>query len=321
MMRTFCLSTLLLASLTVLAEQDIINKSFNVTPGGTLLVDVDRGTLKILTSNTDKVEIEVLRELKRASADEAREAFDKHQINFTQDGETVRIEAENPGLNLFKNLFNNYRVEYTVTIPARFNLDLKTSGGSISAEDLDGKINARTSGGSIDLGATTGQIKAETSGGSIKIASGKSNVDAKTSGGSIITGDVDGNLTARTAGGGITLANVKGAIDANTSGGSIKISSAGGPVKATTNGGSVSAELSDNAQGECTLKTSGGSIKVTLPEKIAADLHASTSGGKVRSDFDGDLNKQQTSLVAKLNGGGPQMRISTSGGNVDIRKK
>ena len=56
-------------------------------------------------------------------------------------------------------------------------------------------------------------------------------------------------------------------------------------------------------------------------ESLAVDLDARTSGGRVSSDFPGEFNKQRTKLMATLNGGGPNLVLSTSGGNVDVRKK
>lgn len=320
MMRKLCFfSALLLPALTALAEQNVINKSFNANAGGTLSMNVDRGSIKIVTAGSDKVEIEVVRELKRDSGEKAREIFEQHQIDFTQDGDTIRIEADNNGG--FRTLFNNMRVEYTVTVPARFNLELRTAGGNVAVDDLDGRAKVQTSGGSLDFGAITGEIDARTSGGNVKIKGGGKNATVQTSGGSVMIGNVDGDLAVKSSGGNLTMEHIKGAIEAQTSGGSIKIASAGGSIKAASSGGNVSAELTDQASGECTLKTTGGNIKVAVPEKIAVDLNASTSGGQVKSDFDGEFNKQRTKLVAKINGGGPQMKLSTSGGNVDIRKR
>jgi DUF4097 and DUF4098 domain-containing protein YvlB len=322
MIRQLCLSLLLLPALTALAEQDVINKSFEVKPGGTLSMNVDRGTIKILTANTDKVEIEVVRELKRASAEKAQEVYEQHKIDFNQDGDSIRIEADDKArLNPFKNIFNNLQVEYTITVPAKFDVDVRTRGGNIDIADLAGEVKAQTSGGSLNIGATSGAISVRTSGGNIKIAGSKSNVDAQTSGGSLTIGHIDGKLLAKTSGGNINLDHINGAIDAQTSGGSIKVTAANGPLKASTSGGNVSAELGDQASGECNLKTMGGSVKVLLPEKIAVDLEATTMGGRVNSDFDGEFNKQRTRLVAEINGGGPAMRLFTSGGNVEIRKK
>jgi DUF4097 and DUF4098 domain-containing protein YvlB len=320
-MKAFLFTAMLLPAFAVLAEQDVINKTFDVKPGGRLHMDLDRGGVKILTSKSDKVEIEVVRELKRGSVEQAREAFEKHQIEFSQDGNNVEIQSNTKGFNPLKNLFNNFRVEYTVSIPARFDVDVRTTGGNLDVEDLDGQVKVQTTGGSINIGKVTGEVRAKTAGGNIKIAGTKSDADAQTTGGSLSIGNVEGKLVAKTAGGNITLDHIKGSIEASTTGGSIKVAAADGPIHAGTSGGNVSAELGDNASGECTLKTTGGSVKVTLPDKIAADVHASTTGGRVNSDFDGEFNKQRTKFVAKLNGGGPEMRLLTAGGNVDIRKK
>jgi DUF4097 and DUF4098 domain-containing protein YvlB len=90
---------------------------------------------------------------------------------------------------------------------------------------------------------------------------------------------------------------------------------------ARTSGGNVSATLNEQPKGDCALKTSGGNVSLIIPEKLALDVKASTSGGSIHSDFPGDMNKSKTKLTAQLNGGGPEMLLETSGGNVNIRKR
>ncbi len=94
-----------------------------------------------------------------------------------------------------------------------------------------------------------------------------------------------------------------------------------GPVMARTSGGNVSAKLNEQPKGDCALKTSGGNVELMIPEKLALDVRASTSGGSIRSDFPGEMNKSKTRMTAQLNGGGPEMVLETSGGNVNIRRK
>src|SRR5687767_3041740 len=100
------LSALVVPALTALGEQDVINKTFGVKAGGTLTMDVDRGTIKVVTGTGEKVEVEVVRELRRGNAEDAREVFEKHQIQFEQEADGVRIEATTPGFNGLRNLFN-----------------------------------------------------------------------------------------------------------------------------------------------------------------------------------------------------------------------
>jgi DUF4097 and DUF4098 domain-containing protein YvlB len=322
-------SLTLAAATTFAAEQDVITKSFTAKPGDTLHMRVDRGSIKVLTADTDKVDVKVVRELKRGSESEAREAYEKHKINIAQDGNTIRIEADNPSAGVrtgflfwksIKSPFQNLHVEYTVTIPSRFDVDLRTAGGNIDLDDLQGDVQLHTSGGHITLSSITGPIKAHTSGGNVTLTDAKGNADLHTSGGHLKVGKIEGDLLAKTSGGNITLDQIKGVSDISTSGGHINVKSAQGTIKARTSGGNVTAHLLEQPTADCSLRTSGGHINVTVAEKLALDLNARTSGGRITSDFPGQMNKQRSKLTAQVNGGGPELVLDTSGGNIEVRK-
>src|SRR5262245_34550791 len=90
------LSLLAASAVAVKADQDVITKSFPVKAGGKLIVNVDRGSLHITTSDSDKVDVKITRELKRASNAEAKKVLEEHKINLTSTENEVRIEAQNP---------------------------------------------------------------------------------------------------------------------------------------------------------------------------------------------------------------------------------
>jgi len=318
-----CAGVLALAIGNARAEQDIITKTFEVKPGGTLTMKVDRGSIHINTSASDKVDVRVVRDVKRVSDSKAKEIIEQHKIDMSENAGTVLISAENPQKNKFlgKNPFNNLQVDYTISVPSKFNLDLRTAGGNIDIADLEGTVDARTAGGNLKLGSIAGPINAQTSGGNITLQAAKGNADVHTSGGDLRIGNVDGDLVAKTSGGSIQLEKIKGRVDAQTSGGDVHVKEAYGPVMARTSGGNVSATLNEQPKGDCALKTSGGNVSLIIPEKLALDVKASTSGGSIHSDFPGDMNKSKTKLTAQLNGGGPEMVLETSGGNVNIRKR
>ena len=303
------------------AEQDVTSKTFEAKAGGTLEMRVDRGSIKILTANTDKLDIKVVRELKRGSAAEARKAYEEHKIEMTQDGDTVLIRSEKPGF--FKGLKNsrrNLQVEYTISVPAKFNLNLNTSGGNIDVAELEGTVELHTAGGNITTAAIDGAVEAHTAGGNIDVAGAKS-AELHTSGGNIEVGNVEGDVVAKTAGGNITTQNIAGAADISTSGGHINIKSASGVVHAKTTGGNIKAEIAGALTGDSSLKTTGGNIHLVIAQKSTANLTAKTTGGQVRSEIEGELNKQRTHLVAQLNGGGPELLLETTGGDVKISRR
>jgi DUF4097 and DUF4098 domain-containing protein YvlB len=315
------LALLTACELPAQAQQDLITKTFPVKPRGSLTINVDRGSIHVTTSDSDRVDVKVIRELKHASASEAKKLFEQHKIDITSADNEVKIEAPNPQRNsIFSNPFNRLRVEYTIAIPTRFDLNLKTAGGNIDVADLEGKAAVHTSGGNLRLGNIKGHLKAYTSGGEISLKKTEGDADIHTSGGDLNLGEIEGNLVAHTSGGHITLDKSKGAVDASTSGGNILVKNAYGPITAHTSGGNVSAQLNAQPKAGCSLKTSGGNVDVQLAANLALDLNAHTSGGSVHSDFPGTSNKEKTKLTARLNGGGPDLVLETSGGNLNIRK-
>ncbi len=306
-------ATALAAALTApdSSQAETARQTFSVDSGDRLVVDTERGTIEIDTWDKSTVEIVV-------------ENADKLDIEFDQTDGTVSVHGHKKGSSISK--FFDWGLskgpKFHITIPRVHDVDLKTSGGGITIDKLQGQVLARTSGGGLHFGHIDGPVKGRTSGGSIHLEGCTGSADVSTSGGSIRIGDVNGNIEAKTSGGSIHIARAQGTVHAKTSGGSIKVDEVMGAIDAKTSGGSIHAQLSEQPQGPCTLGTSGGNVEVSLAEDISLDVDAKTSGGRVSTDFpvtvQGELNK--TSLNAEINGGGPAMTLRTSGGSIRLSK-
>ncbi len=287
------------------STDDTIHKSFTVEQGGTLNVDTDNGSIEVQGTNGRTVDIEVLRKVRTTNENRAQQILENFKISFEKRGRDVYITGERLNKDRFwDNLWNRLSIKYIIHVPEIYNVELRTSGGSISVEVVEGEVNVKTSGGSLSLDDITGPVWGKTSGGSIRVGSVDGNVDVNTSGGSIKIVRALGTVKAHTSGGGITVEEVMGTIDAHTSGGSVK------------------AHISQQPDSDCRLSTSGGSVTVYLASDISVDLDASTSGGSVYTDFPvtirGKLNPRK--LNAKINGGGPLLYLHTSGGSIHVKE-
>lgn len=306
--------------------EDKITKSFQVTPGGQLTVEVDRGSIEIKTSDRESVDIEVLRKA-RGSKVEAEKTLGHHAVTMTQDGDKIEVRAEYQGAKSFKWLRSSpqLNVSYQITIPQKFNVNLWTAGGSVRMDDLTGTVQVASSGGSLSFKGIEGPLSGHTSGGGITVARCTGNVNLKTSGGGLQLGEIQGDVDARTSGGSIRADKLTGKSFLKSSGGGIHVSEIKGQIEAFTSGGGITASLIAQPTGDCTFKTSGGSITVALDAKGSVDVDARTSGGRVSSDLpvtiviQGGQNKNE--LQGKINGGGPLIVAHTSGGNVRLQKK
>jgi hypothetical protein len=318
MRRLIPLALILCFATSAFAAENVIRRGFKVSEGGTLRLNAEVGSIKIVTGGTG-VGLEITRE---ADGRRGEERLAEHKIAFRQEGNDVIIEDDLPGRDKWRWTWNNdYEVQWNIRIPARYNVDIHTSGGSIELADIGGTVDADTSGGSISTGRLGGDAKLNTSGGSIRIGGANGTVEASTSGGSIEIGETTGRVDARSSGGSIKIARSGGEVIAKTSGGGIRIEGAAGRVDADTSGGSIYASLTRQPTADSSLTTSGGNVTIVLSPGIGADLDAKASGGSVSSDVaitvQGTMDDDE--LRGKINGGGPKLVVRASGGGVRVR--
>lgn len=305
----FCSAGLLVAS-ACLAQARVdrtVEKSFPVTAAGTLHVETQGGEIRVSPSNDSVVRITAKQRIQANSEAEADEVLKKLELTFEQNGNDVRVisKYERQPAGFRRGSWPPVNVDIIVTVPATFATELHTSGGGITVGDLAGKAELRTSGGGIKLGKMGGQVDARTSGGSITLAEAGGAVELKTSGGNISVGRVNGPAELSTSGGGIQIDSVASVLRAHTSGGSIRANITG-PLKE-----------------ECSLSTSGGSVHVLVEKTAGFRLDASTSGGVV--DLEGlsitleKMGRDRGRLAGAVNGGGPLLKLRSSGGGIVVR--
>ena len=291
------LFTALILSPNLAAAQESMQEHFDVSPGGRLLVRAERGSIEVVSGESDEVRIEII-----PGRGSVADFKDDHELDFHQVGNEVRItiEAHRRLRSWFS--WNDRGFTLKAVVPRRFNADLTTSGGSIAVDDLIGDVRSKTSGGSLKFGRIEGPVWGRTSGGSIRLEQSVGDADVKTSGGSIDIGGVDGQVSA------------------HTSGGSISIERARGRVEATTSGGSITARIASQPQGDCELSTSGGNVTIHLSRDLRFNLDARPSGGSVSTDVPVQARTVgKRELRGPINGGGPQLRLRTSGGRIRIK--
>lgn len=284
----------------------VVEKTFTVSGAGTLHVETYGGSIEVSPASDSAVRITARQRIRANSEAEADEMLKKLELRMEQDGNDVRASAkyEKPPLGFRFGSWPPVNVDFVIAVPSSFATNLRTSGGRIRVGDLAGNAQLRTSGGSISLGKMGGKVNAHTSGGNIALDAAQGAVELETSGGSI------------------TVGHVAGPAELSTSGGSIKIESASGRLHAKTSGGSIRAGITGALQDECVLSTSGGSVRVNVDRAAAFRLDASASGGSV--DAEGltlKLEKGSVSrgrVVGDVNGGGPTLKLRTSGGGVSV---
>ncbi len=276
----------------IASAEEWLEERIPVEPGGTLYVDLDRGSVEV--GSHDLAEI-----LIQASA----RGWSSGMVLFTIEKAGSNVHLDGSIDHWMPSLLGRPRVEVRCTIPRDFAVEVETGGGRIQIERVTGRVYATTRGSRITLREVGGPALLRTSGGSIHVNRLTSDLRAKTSGGRVLIEHVDGDVEARTSGGSIEVKDVRGQLDAYTSGGSIR------------------ARFTAEPWGR--LETSGGSIRLECDTGRGFEVDARTSGGSVKSELrlDPGAHVERSEVRGTVNGGGPPVVLRTSGGSIKISKR
>ncbi|MEP7314432.1 MAG: DUF4097 family beta strand repeat-containing protein [Pseudomonadota bacterium] len=272
---------LVLTSTAAMAGQEVFNRSFTVAPGGLLVLNASSADIVVAGADTNVV-------LVRMTVRDSQSMPDSMKLSAVQTDSGVTVGMLRSQRDWFTQLFSwwgawdqDARVE--VTVPRRYRVDLRSSGGDILVSHLEGDATGKTSGGDVTLDDMTGQV------------------------------------AFRTSGGDIVANTVRGDIDASTSGGDIRLLHIDGKISARTSGGDVQCEITGANRG-ISATTSGGDILLTMARGNTATLDAATSGGDIATDFPvATQHSNDRRLSGPVNGGGAPIFARTSGGDITLR--
>lgn len=286
-----------------------ITERFVVQPGGLASISTQGGDITITTGAADEVSIVARLVFHRADDDaEADEIMEQLDLTFAQTDDGISVSSQR--LSSVSGWFgwgksNPVSVHLHATVPTDYHIDARTSGGDIEVANLNGDIAARTSGGDIEVGHIEGSVDLHTSGGDIEVM------------------HAVGRVKAHTSGGDVRIDGAEGPVTAGTSGGDVRIGRVVGILRATTSGGDIYARIEGPLAEDALLSTSGGNVTAVVDEAVAFDLDARTSGGNVKAQGitiridSGGVGKSK--LVGAVNGGGPLLKLRTSGGDLRVK--
>lgn len=131
-------------------------------------------------------------------------------------------------------------------------------------------------------------------------------------------------IAAHSVNGEVRVIGATAEVDAETTNGSVVVSTTGGPVNARTTNGSVRASMGKfDLKSDLRFETTNGSVIAEFADDIDADIDLSTVNGRFVTDYpvtiSGRIDPRR--LRATLGKGGSRIRLSTTNGNVELRKR
>jgi hypothetical protein len=308
-----------------------LDRMFDVSPGGTLIVESDGTDVVVEGGDSNRVVVHIL-----VTGSEG--TLDRLELEASQSSSNVTVTVRKPAARWFDWLWSSWSLggEIRVEVPRSYNAELRTSGGNLSVTRIEGKAAGKTSGGDVHVADVHGPVTLRTSGGNVRAERLDGETRLETSGGSIDVIKVAGTLRTSTSGGGIHLQDIGGSVVAKTSSGDVVATAINGDAELDTSGGDIRAVVNGRIDahtsgGSITLvlvganrgisaHTSGGSIFLRLPKDTTATLSAKTSGGSVHSDLPvAATDATGKELHGAINGGGNAIEARTSGGDIRLQ--
>ena len=282
-------------------KKPIESKTYSLSGTGTLEVDVSGASVLVQSTAGNQLQVQAFfkkdGKFLSQTDSEAQEFLEKFDISISQSGNTISVIAKQKSSSSW-NWRNRPSLSFEILAPQNLNTDIRTSGGSMSLQGIQGTHQLGSSGGSISVKNSGGQVYSKSSGGSFYLAGFEGNVEVQTSGGSVKVEELRGDIVAKTSGGGMTLIEVSGRIEAQTSGGSIR------------------AELAE-VRNPMNFQSSGGSIQISVSSK--ARFNVEMKGGGLSSQLNNFQGTTSKNLISgKVNGGGPTIYMHSSGGSIRI---
>lgn len=255
------------------------NVSCPTVPAMQLQVETSNGSISVKPTEEDQFSVvATVRALNEERLDEAKLVVEE------TDG-ALKVFVEWPDRRR-----NNEGADFEIGVPNAEDvqsLNLRSSNGKLSVNELTGRATLKTSNGQIDVAHHIGDVQVDTSNGRI---------DAK---------DVTGAFTAESSNGKITATDICGKVDVESSNASIRI------------------VLTEDSTQPFQVKTSNGSAKVQIGEAFSGQIRLKTSNGSVRSSVNAvEINQSsKKSMTIQIGDSDEVSSIRSSNGSVELKER
>jgi len=310
-----------------------------------------RGDINVTASNDDQVHAVVRKSVRSDSQNSANRLNESTRPKFIQQGSVWLLD-------LTSGDFEKARFDLDLQLPKQVALSLATRRGNLSVSEHDGNVDLSTDRGDLSADNVKGNASLHIRHGSVNIKqiTGNVQVDGEVEDGTVadVSGTLDFNagyngnvelshigqrLHFKSVRTDLQLAKLDGEISMGH--GDLRASSLSGPVKLTTRSNEVHFEdVSGEVEvenrngvvairpkaplGNIDISNAHGGIELDMPESAGFRLDAQSTNGNIDvNDFGVNVDNQRHDVTARatIGKGGPDIRLRTDRGSIQIRKQ
>ncbi len=321
--------------------------------GGTLRVVSDRGNITVLPWEEKRIKIEVHKRVLAGSQGSADKVNSATRPAITVSGATVTVNANVSGAG-------EHRVDTDLEIYAPRNaaVQVSNSRGNVIVRDRSGDLQLSTAHGDVETSGIKGDVKVNLRRGELRADNLTGNLDfsgsgsgvnvSNTTGSATINGEIYGSIVLSHIQKGVRFHSMRSDMelgrldgDMNLDHGDLRLNSVAGPSRIITrakdiqisdvsgdlqvqdSNGDVEVRTANAPLGNISVENKKGDLRVILPAGAGFSISGRTHGGDISTDFP-ELKVNSAGSQSSINGmvgkGGPEVRLNTEHGDIEIRK-
>ena len=322
-----------------------------IAPGAMLMIRNPHGDVTVTGSSIDgQVHVSVHKQVWAWKSSDAEDRESRLQPTFSTDGTRLVLNvAEVQG----------GQADLSIEIPKDAGLTLQADHGDVTVSNLQAGVSITANHGDVDLSEITGAVTAHVTDddasfsahnvkGGVSIEGRAGDINISDIGGEVsLQGDFFGTTNVERVAGAVrfessrtqfevtrldgefevaggpdlSASNLVGPVVVKTKNRNITLDGVQGTVQITNRNGSVDVTQA-SPLASIQITNQHGSVDLGLPFGAGFDLNATTKHGEMENDFGLDTreNDDQKTLTGSVAGGGPAVTVSTSDGDVTVRK-
>ena len=221
------------------------------------------GMVKVSTGASTEIKVEATKIVMGNTRAEAKTHIDDIKIKYLTSANTFKVETVQPDGSFFE----NYSVDYTITLPASLNLTLKNTNGDIEVANTQNTVDVDTTNSDVKVTNVSGDVKVKTTNGKVNLNGIQGSVDAESSNGDLdadVTMPLNGHITMTTTNGSITLKipeTTSAQVDAKTTNGDVS-SEIAITSEVSQERNQLKGNIGDGTGGKITLKSTNGDVAI-----------------------------------------------------------
>jgi DUF4097 and DUF4098 domain-containing protein YvlB len=319
--------------------------------GSEIKILAARGDISVTASEDNQVHAVVRKSVRSDSQESANRLNESTRPKFIQQGNVWLLD-------LTSGDFEKARFDLDLQLPKQVTLSLSTRRGNLSVSEHDGNVDLTTDRGDLSADNIKGTASLHLRHGTVTVKqiTGNVQVDGEVDDGTVsdVSGTLDFNagyngnvelshigqrLHFKSVRTDLQLAKLDGEISMGHGG--LRANSVAGPVKLTTRSNEVHLEdVSGEVEvenrngvvairpkaplGNIDISNAHGGIELDMPESTGFRLDAQSTNGKIDvNDFGVNVDNERAnpSARATIGKGGPDIRLRTDRGSIQVRKQ